>query len=192
MTQYFTTKEKDKGAGLGLSVVQGIIKGYNGEIVVKSELGKGTEFKVYLPRILSEAETHNGIKPVTLTSGNERILLVDAEEPIARMLRLNLERIGYQVSLCNSSTDALETFRTSPNKYDLVITDMSMPNITGDNLTIELKKIRPDIPVILCTGFSKKLTNAKASAIGIDVVLMKPVVGDELARAIKSILDGKR
>lgn len=189
---YFTTKGKHKGAGLGLSAVQGIIKGYNGEIVVKSELGKGTEFKVYLPRILSEAETHDGIKPVTLTSGNERILLVDAEEPIARMLKLNLERIGYQVSLCNSSTDALETFSTSPNKYDLVITDMSMPNITGDNLTIELKKIRPDIPVILCTGFSKKLTNTKASAIGIDVVLMKPVVGDELARAIKSILDGKR
>jgi len=191
---YFTTreKEKDKGTGLGLSVVQGIVKGYGGEIVVKSELGKGTEFKVYLPRILSEAETLDGIKPVTLTSGNERILLVDDKEPIARMLKLNLERIGYQVSLRNSSSNALESFKTSPNKYDLVITDMSMPHMTGDNLTIELKKIRRDIPVILYTGFSKKVSNAKASAIGIDVVLMKPIVGDELARAIKTILDGKR
>ena len=128
---------------------------------------------------------------MTLRPGNERILLVDDEEPIARMVKLNLDRLGYQVSLCNSSTDALEAFRVSPNKYDLVITDMTMPHITGDNLTIELKKIRPDIPVVLCTGFSEKVTNAKASAIGVDKVLMKPIIGDELARAVRSILHGK-
>jgi len=115
--------------------------------------------------------------------------LVDDEEPISMMIKTMLERLGYQVSVRNSSTDTLKAFRAAPDRFDLVITDMTMPNLTGDKLAIEIKKIRSDIPIILCTGFSDKVSEGKSSALGIDGVLMKPVALVELAKALRNVLD---
>jgi len=187
---YFSTKERDKGTGIGLAVVHGIVSTYSGAVVVESELGKGTEFKVFIPRIVSEVvETKTETQPIALLTGNERILLVDDEEPISMMIKTMLERLGYQVSVRNSSTDTLKAFRAVPDRFDLVITDMTMPNLTGDKLAIEIKKIRPDIPIILCTGFSAKVSEGKSSDFGIDGVLMKPVALVELAKALRNVLD---
>ncbi len=188
---YFTTKEMDKGTGLGLSVVHGIVKSYNGVIMVKSEPGKGTSFEVYFPRVVSEARKKDETKEIPVKAGNERILMVDDEEPITSVLRSITERLGYKVTSHQSSTDALEAFRSAPDNFDIVITDMTMPNMTGDRLSVELKKIRPDIPVILCTGFSKKIANRKPSEIGVDMVLMKPIAMNELANAVRDVLDNR-
>jgi len=186
---YFTTKEIDKGTGLGLAVVHGIVSTYRGAIVVESAHGKGTEFKVYIPRIVSEVEVKAEIQPTTALTGNERILLVDDEEAISTMLKAMLERLGYQVTVRNSSTDTLEAFRARPDSFDLVITDMTMPNLTGDKLAIEIKKLRPNIPIILCTGFSEKISEGQSTLFGIDEVLMKPVVMIDLAKAVRNVLD---
>jgi PAS domain S-box-containing protein len=186
---YFTTKERDKGTGIGLAVVHSIVSTYRGAIVVESEHGKGTKFKVYIPRIVSDAETKSEIQPTALLTGSERILLVDDEEPISVMNKAILERLGYQVTVRNSSTDTLEAFRDASENFDLVITDMTMPNLTGDKLAIEIKKIRSDIPVILCTGFSEKISEGKSSLFGIDGIIMKPVSMDELARVVRNVLD---
>jgi len=143
---YFTTKERDKGTGLGLAVVHGIVHVYNGMIEVESILGKGTAFTVFIPRIVSEVETKTEIQPAEFLTGNERILLVDDEEVISEMLKSMLERLGYTVSVRNSSTDTLEAFKAAPFNFDLVITDMTMPNLTGDKLAKKIKTIRPDTP----------------------------------------------
>lgn len=185
---YFTTKTLNKGTGLGLSVVHGIVKSYHGGIVVKSEPGKGSSFEVCLPRIVSETEDKTEIKKVSARTGNERILIVDDEEAIARMLGQVTERLGYHVTaLCNSA-EALEAFRSSPDNFDIVITDMTMPDMTGDQLSAELKKIRPDIPIILCTGFSERIADCKASEIGVEKVLMKPVDMNTLGDAVRNVL----
>jgi len=186
---YFTTKERDKGTGLGLAVVHGIVSTYRGTILVESELGKGTEFKVYIPRIAPDVKVKTEIQPTTYPNGNERILVVDDEEFISTMIKTMLERLGYQVTSRNSSTDALEAFRATPDNFDLVITDMTMPNLTGDKLANEIKKIRSDIPVILSTGFSEKITGDKSSSLKIDSLLMKPVVMGDLAKTVRNVLD---
>ncbi|SDT85005.1 PAS domain-containing hybrid sensor histidine kinase/response regulator [Desulfobacula phenolica] len=187
---YFTTKDKNKGTGLGLAVVHGIVKSHKGEILVKSEPGKGTEVTIYFPRIISEINSGPKIKPEPDQVGNERILLIDDEQAITSLLRLILERLGYSVASRNSSTDALEAFRAAPENYDIVITDLTMPNITGDRLAIELKKIRPDIPIILCTGFSEKISTRSVSSMGIDKILVKPVGKKEFAMSVREVLDG--
>jgi len=186
---YFTTKERDKGTGLGLAVVHGIVNTYSGAIVVESKHGKGTEFQIYIPRIASDVDTKTEIQPTALQTGNERILLVDDEEPISAIIKSMLERLGYFVTVRNSSTDTLEAFRTAPDNFDLVITDMTMPNLTGDKLAIEIKKIRSDIPVIICTGFSEKVSEGKSSLFGVDGILMKPVSMDQLARTVRIVVD---
>jgi len=186
---YFTTKPQGKGTGLGLSVAYGIVKEHGGEIRVYSEAGQGTTFKVYLP-LLAQDETSDG-QPVTVEhpTGHERILLVDDEAPIAYMGEQVLKRLGYRVTAYTSSTDALEAFRTDPTAYDLVITDMAMPNMTGDRLARQLIALRPDIPVILCTGFSENVTAATIESLGIKGLLMKPMVRGELAAMIRRVLD---
>jgi PAS domain S-box-containing protein len=188
---YFTTKEKGKGTGLGLAVVDGIVKSHGGHISVYSEPGKGTEFKVFLPVIKTKEEEHQVETDTPIQKGNERILLVDDQDIIVQIEKQMLERLGYHVTARSSSTDALEAFQMQPDKFDLVITDLTMPNMTGDKLAKKLMAIRPDIPVILCTGFSEKMSKEKAESLGIKGFLMKPVVMKDLSGMIRKVLDKK-
>ena len=185
---YFTTKKPGEGTGMGLAAVHGIVKGYGGEIKVESEVGKGTVFTVYLP-VTKKREVSAQYVPEILPLGNERILLIDDELPIVEMARLALERQGYKVTIRTSSVEALELFKQKPDDFDLVITDMTMPNMTGDNLAVELMKIRPDIPVILCTGYSKKISDERAAEIGIKAFAYKPIVKADLAKTVREVLD---
>jgi len=186
---YFTTKEKGKGTGLGLSVVYGIVKDFAGDIKVESEPGVGTTFNVYLPLIEKLTDTApDTINPKTPT-GDEHILLVDDEAPIARLVQLTLERLGYTVTTRVSSIKALETFKNTPDKFDMIISDMSMPNMTGDELATEIKSIRPEIPIIVCTGFSDRIKNKNPEEISVNCILMKPVVKFDLAQMVRKELD---
>jgi signal transduction histidine kinase/ActR/RegA family two-component response regulator len=188
---YFTTKEKDKGTGLGLAVVHGIVKSYGGDIWVYSEPGEGTTFHVYLPVIRSRVGTEE-IEAVTpVQKGTERILLVDDEKPIVRMETQMLEGLGYHVTTRTSSIEALEVFMANPDKFDLVITDTTMPNMTGVQLSQKLLEIKPDFPIIICTGFSEKIDDEKAKAMGISGYVTKPVVKSELAKTIRVVFDDK-
>jgi len=188
---YFTTKKEGKGTGLGLAVVHGIVKSHGGHISVYSEPGKGTEFKVYLPVIKEKKETSKVETDTPIQNGDERILLVDDQDIIVQIEKQMLERLGYDVTAQTSSTDALEAFRMQPDKFDLVITDLTMPNMTGDKLAIELIKIRFEIPVILCTGFSEMMSKEKAESLGIKGFLIKPVVLKDLSSMIREVLDKK-
>jgi PAS domain S-box-containing protein len=184
---FFTTKEKSKGTGMGLSVVHGIVKSMDGNIQVHSEPDKGTKFHVYLP-IINESEQQSQTKE-PIVYGTETLLLVDDEEVIITMQKKMLERLGYRVISLNSSIDALQAFRTDPNIFDLVITDMAMPDLSGDKLAVELIKIRPGIPILLCTGFSDDMSEQKATSLGIKDLLMKPVRMNTIAKKIREILD---
>jgi PAS domain S-box-containing protein len=189
---FFTTKEKGKGTGMGLSVVHGIVKRMNGEIHVHSEPGKGSAFHIYLPIIQSVFE-HQPVMPNDpVVGGNESILLVDDEDSIMVMEKQALTRLGYEVTSRTSSVEALEAFRANPYKFDLVITDMNMPKMSGDKLAVELINIRPDIPILLCTGFSHTLTDEKIISLGIRDVLMKPIVIKDLTRKIREVLEEKQ
>lgn len=184
---YFTTKEQGKGTGLGLSVVHGIIDAHKGIIKVYSEVGKGTTFKIYLPLVEKQTEHKKINISERPEAGNEHILLVDDEVTIAKLEKEILERLGYKVTMRLNSIDLLEAFKANPELYDLVISDMNMPNMAGDQLARALKMIRPDIPVIVCTGFSERLTKKNAAAAGIDGFLMKPVLISELSKKIRNV-----
>jgi len=184
---YFTTKEKGKGTGLGLAVVHGIVQSYGGEITVDSTLGKGTDFQIYLPTIKA-ALTASPVK-ISLPEGNERILLVDDEAVIVDFGRQSLERLGYAVEGFTSSMEALESFRRAPNRYDLIITDMTMPKLPGDLLAQEVFKLRPNMPIILCTGYSSRIDSQKSEALGIRAMLMKPLKLSDLASSVRRVLD---
>jgi PAS domain S-box-containing protein len=186
---YFTTKDKGKGTGLGLSVVYGIVKEHQGHIKVYSEVGKGTTFNVYLPLMTKTPQTGSAETMKISKTGTERVLLVDDELPVARLERLMLERLGYEVTERISSTDALREFKEKPGAFDIVIMDMSMPGMSGEQLARELIAIRPDIPVVLCTGFSEKINKDSALAIGIKSFLMKPVSKSDMARTVREVLD---
>lgn len=187
---YFTTKERGKGTGLGLAVVHGIVKNLNGEIIVQSIPGKGTSFSVYLPKII-EANEGNDMETISINqlNGDEKVLLVDDEKPILGMVELLLKRFGYDVVSFNKSLDAVAVFESSPYDFDIVITDMTMPGITGDKLVSRIKTIRPELPVILCTGFSEKIVDGKISGSKPDKVIMKPSGKDEMLRSIRLLLD---
>ena len=186
---YFTTKEQGKGTGLGLSVVHGIIKEHGGDIRVSSLVGKGTKFDVYLPLLDGTMESVTSTVSRKHLTGSESILLVDDEEPIVKMVKTMLERLGYQVTVQTSSLDALDVFRTDPDKFALVISDRGMPKMTGEQLARELLLIRPGIPIILCTGFTCENDEHLAKSIGIKGFLKKPVATGDLAAMVRKVLD---
>ncbi len=185
---YFTTKEKGEGTGLGLAVVHGIVKSHGGMVRVQSESGKGSVFRVHFPVVQTEVATLVHSREA-LRTGHERILVIDDEEPVARMFKLMLERLGYKVLTRTSSIEAMELFRSKCEEIDLVITDMTMPNMTGKQLAEEMIQVRRDIPIILCTGFSDLIDDQQAKAIGIKALVMKPVLRTELTKTIRGILD---
>jgi CheY-like chemotaxis protein len=188
---YYTTKAQGKGTGLGLSVIHGIVKSHVGDITVSSLPGQGATFKVYLP-IIDELEVKfETDEPAIAINGKERILLIDDEEQIIDIEQQILERLGYHVTPKTDSQEALEEFAAQPDRFDLVITDMTMPKMTGDQLARRMMDIKPQIPVILCTGFNETITEKKALAMGIVKFVMKPIVKDELASTIRTVLDNR-
>jgi CheY-like chemotaxis protein len=174
---------------MGLSVVHGIVTAMGGSIHVYGEPGKGTEFHVYLPVEKSLSEEQANTSKAQIQGGTEKLLLVDDEELILQMEKQMLERLGYQVTSRFSSLEALEAFRKNPDKFDMVITDMAMPNMPGDKLSVELTKIRPDIPILLCTGFSETMSEEKATSLGIKGFILKPIVMKDLDQKIREVLD---
>jgi len=184
---YFTTKEKGVGTGLGLAVVHGIVKKYGGAIQVESKLGQGTVFHVYLPKADVAAPTQTELtKPIK--GGSEKVLLVDDEQMLASVGQQALQRLGYEVVSRTSPIEALELFKAKPGHFDVVITDQTMPGMTGDALARELMSIRPGIPVIICTGYSQAIDAERAATIGIKAFVMKPILIHELADAVRKAL----
>ncbi len=186
---YFSTKAKDKGTGLGLSVVQGIVTSCNGYIHIYSEPDKGTEVSIYLPLIQKASHNESPDQLLPIQGGTERILLVDDEEAIVKMEKIMLERLGYHVTPVTESINAFEIFTENTNKFDLIITDMTMPNMTGIQLASRIKTVRADFPVIVCTGFSDQINKETAKELGIQGYLAKPIIKRELAKLIRGVLD---
>jgi PAS domain S-box-containing protein len=187
---FFTTKERGEGTGLGLSVVHGIVKSYHGAVHVYSEEGLGTTFKIFIPAIERPLE-HDNQELVEIQKGTGHILFVDDELVLNEVAKSLLESLGYRVTCRSNSLEALELFKDSADGFDLVITDMTMPKMTGDKLASEIKNIRPDIPIILCTGFSSKITPENAKMLGIDAFLMKPIIVEEIAKTVYQLLNTK-
>lgn len=185
---FFTTKGPDRGTGLGLAVVHGIVKSYAGDIIATSELGRGTKFEVFLPtRPQKKSEMPPPPDPSTLT-GNERILFVDDEPKFVMIIQRQLENLGYRVDIFTSALSALERFQASPHDFDIVISDVAMPKMTGEKLISQMRQLRADIPAILCTGYSDKVDKKTATLLGCEYVV-KPVERDQLARLIRKALD---
>jgi PAS domain S-box-containing protein len=185
---YFTTKEFGAGSGMGLAVVHGIIKRCNGAINITSTVGEGTTVEVLFPKIAEEVPVEKR-EESELPTGNERILLVDDDPSIVSMISQMLKRLGYAVTEMTDSAAALERFKSSPSDFDLVVTDMAMPNMSGDKLAAELIKVRKGIPILLCTGHSDTVDEKTAKKIGIKGFAMKPLDMGKLARAVRKALD---
>ena len=188
---YFTTKDLGSGTGLGLSVVHGIVKSHGGAIICRSVPKEGTTFEVYLPEIESEKKEAGPSEKEPIPTGTERILFIDDEAALAGLAEKMLSKMGYTVVIKSSSSEALELFQKDADKYDLVITDMTMPGMTGDRLAKKFIEIRHDIPVILCSGYSEHISEDKAKKMGIREFVMKPLEMNELARTIRKVLDGE-
>lgn len=185
---FFTTKSVSEGTGLGLSVVHGIVNTLGGDILVISEKDHGTEFQIIFPALMEDSVTespHSG----TLPRGDEHILLIDDETELATLLQRSLIDLGYQVTAHTDSRAALDAFLANPNSFDLIVTDMTMPGMTGKELAVEIMALRPEIPIIMCTGFSETIDRDQALILGIREYVMKPVVKQELAWIIRKVLD---
>jgi CheY-like chemotaxis protein len=184
---YFTTKPVGEGSGLGLAVVHGIVQGYGGAIAVESTSGEGSLFRIYLPCLESKSdkEAKDSFVPA---HGHGRIMFVDDEDSITELNRKILERLSYQVTTCKNGQAALEIFRQNPDSFDLIITDQTMPQMIGVKLAQEIWMTSPQMPIIICTGFSEELTLEKATEMGFSTLLIKPVTMLELSRAIQEAM----
>lgn len=190
---FFTTKKPGEGTGMGLAVVHGIVRSHNGSITVQSEPGKGTSFNVFLPIHKANLQTKD-VPFLPLPKGKERILFVDDEKPLAQLGSRMLEQLGYEAFVASNGTEALNLFKSKEESgmgFDLIITDQTMPNMTGIVLAREIMNLKPDVPVILCTGYSEVVTREKALSLGISEYLMKPLVFRDLAETVRRVLDKK-
>ena len=185
---FYTTKETGKGTGLGLAVVHGIVKQHNGEITVTSKPGRGTTFHIYLPVIEKESLAAEPAVIEDLPRGSGRILVVDDEITLADMIQRRLSGLGYTVTVFTNSIKALDAYRKNPGDFDLLITDMTMPEMTGMTLAEKCLTLQPDLLVILCSGYSDTVDEAKTRALGIREYIMKPVDMLTLAKAIRKAL----
>jgi PAS domain S-box-containing protein len=188
---FFTTKKSGEGTGMGLAVVHQIIANHNGNISVYSKEDEGTIFSILLPLIVNVIIPENN-ELDEIPGGNERILLVDDDTLLIDAERILFEELGYHVTAKTSSIEALEIFKKVPDRFDFIITDYTMPRMTGAQLTVEIRKIRPEIPIILCTGYSQVLSPKKASDIGIDELVLKPIDLGHMARSIRRLLEKKK
>jgi CheY-like chemotaxis protein len=188
---FFTTKGIGEGTGIGLAVVRGIVKSLNGEIIAQSKPGVGSTFRVILPRVVKDDMPRDRPQPEELTGGAEHILFVDDEELLTELGKELLERLGYEVTAMTDSAKALKSFSKNPARFHLVITDQTMPKITGLHLSAELLRIRNDIPIILCTGHSDAVSPETAREAGIREFLMKPLAKREVAEAIRRVMNTK-
>jgi CheY-like chemotaxis protein len=187
---YFTTKKTGEGTGMGLAVIHGIVKNHNGDISVYSEPRKGTRFHLFFPKIEGKTEPDSKLTE-KVPGGKERILLVDDEKALTEMGTQMLKRLGYEVEGISNALSALETFRLEPDRFQLVISDLTMPHMTGIQLAEEIKKIKPDIPIILCSGHSASLTEEQINALGISDFMMKPIVKNKMAQVVRKVLDSR-
>jgi CheY-like chemotaxis protein len=188
---FFTTKGPGEGTGMGLALVHGIITNHGGTVLAASVVGQGTTFTVYLPCSADfgqDQASQEGSLLTDIPTGAERVLLVDDEVALVHLGEAILRRLGYEVVACTSSTEALEVFRAAPQRFDLVITDQTMPHMTGERLAQALRHLRPDIPIILCTGFSHDMHAERAQELGIDAFLMKPLAMQDLAHTIQQVM----
>jgi CheY-like chemotaxis protein len=188
---FFTKKEVGSGSGLGLSVVHGIISNYGGAIVVDSTPGKGTTFVIYLPKYagdLVESDKTNK----TFLKGVEHILFVDDEPEITFMGKKMLENLGYKVTISSDSLSAFEEFKIDPSRYSLLVTDQSMPNVTGTDLASKMMAIKPDLKVIIITGYSDNLSEEILYENGISEVILKPMILDDFSKVIRRVLDNDK
>ena len=184
---FFTTKEVGQGTGLGLATVHGIVSDYGGAITVDSAMGEGSTFQVYLPRLPDAAPIPNDGVEDEVLGGVERLLVVDDDPMLTQMLHAQLRSLGYDVRSTSSSQEALALFQAAPESFDLVITDQTMPELTGEQLIQALRRIRSDIPVILCTGFSHIINAEKARDMGVDAFCLKPLMRQALSRTIQQV-----
>ena len=186
---YFTTKDKDRGTGMGLAVVHGIIKSHKGHISVYSEPGQGSTFQVYLPLAAEGAGEKKEEPDLRIYGGDERLLVVDDEKDVLTIEQRLLTGLGYQVTAVTRPQEALRLIREEPDRFDLVVTDMTMPSMNGAQLVKSILDICPDMPVVLCSGFSELMNEAKARAIGVRQYVLKPVMRIEIAQAVRRALD---
>ncbi len=185
---YFTTKDVDEGLGMGLAVVHGIVKKHGGDIKVESEVRKGTTAEVLFP-LIDEKPRPGDQKIEARSTGTERILFLDDEASLVKMFTQMLTLSGFEVIGKTSSTEALIEFKANPDRFDLVITDMTMPEMTGDEIARQIIQIRPDIPIILCTGHSNRMDEKKAKKLGIKAFASKPLERKELIEMVRKVLD---
>ncbi len=189
---YFTTKEKEQGTGMGLAVVHGIVTHCGGLIELQSEGGGGTVFHLYFPCVETEdADAAVEDHPVVRFVGTERVLVVDDQIAVLEVTKKILETLGYIVTTCLKPRKALALFTSQPDAYDLVITDLTMPDMTGMELCVEIKKCRETMPVILCSGYESKLTEDELYSAGFSTYFTKPITLQKLASMVRSILDGR-
>ncbi|MBF0224606.1 MAG: response regulator [Desulfobacterales bacterium] len=186
---YFTTKDATKGTGLGLAIVHGIVKNHNGFIRVYSEINKGSTFDIYIPIIEDKTKPKQTKIDRELIQGSERILFIDDEEQLVAMAQRMLSYLGYKVTSFTDPLIALKMFKEKPFDFDIVITDVTMPHITGINLAKKLIEIKPNIPIILCTGFTELITEEEAKKMGIKELVPKPFLQSQLSKIIRKLIE---